>query len=187
MSHNLLYMKVLLPNYTQDELLSFVVWTPRGSWTLVKSLAWEILVAKDGYSDYDSIKDHGRCKLFYGKSQQLELLTIKPSNSLDLVHIDFINMETMIPTKKKASNTKNLSRNQSFYEVHAGNYFCIFGFPWQLMLDQAKQFLGNVNSWLSAPLTFLIDIWNSVNAATDLCPISSKLGNVRYKCLDYTS
>ena len=183
MSHNLLYMKALVPNYTQDELLSFVGWTPRGSWTLVKSLAWKILVAKDGYSDYDSIKDHGRCKLFYGNSQQLELLTIKPSNSLELVHVD----EIYDSNKEKASNTKSFSRNQSFYDLHAGNYFCIFGFPWQLMLDQAKQFLGNVSSLLSAPLTFLIDILNSVNAATNLCPIASKLGDVRYKCLDYTS
>ena len=48
-----------------------------------------------------AIKNCGWCRLFEGQDQQPELYTVKASEPLDLVHIDFISMETSVPAMKK--------------------------------------------------------------------------------------
>ena len=88
------------------------------------------------------------------------MYTVKASEPLDLVHIDFVSMETTIATKKKPVVQKVLVVTDHFMryvqaypvdneqaEMVANTlykYFCIFGFPRRLMSDQAQAFVGKV-------------------------------------------
>ena len=47
-----------------------------------------------------AVKNCGRCSLFEGQGQQPELYTVEAPEPLDLVHIDFVSMETTVATKK---------------------------------------------------------------------------------------
>ena len=48
-----------------------------------------------------AVKNCGRCRLFEGQDQQPELYTVEASEPLDLVHINFVSMETTVAIKKK--------------------------------------------------------------------------------------
>ena len=48
-----------------------------------------------------AVKGCGRCKLFKGQDQQPELYTVEATEPMDLVHINFVSMETTIATQKK--------------------------------------------------------------------------------------
>ena len=108
-----------------------------------------------------AVKNCGRCRLFEGPDQQPELYTVKASEPLDLVHIDFVSMETMVPAMKKPVVQKVLvvidhfTRYVQAYPVDNeqvetvadtlyNKYFCTFGFPHRLMSDQAQAFIGKV-------------------------------------------
>ena len=108
-----------------------------------------------------AVKNCGRCRLFEGQDQQPELYTVEASEPLDLVHIDFVSMETTMVTKKKPEVQKvfvvidHFMRYVQAYPVDNkqaetvadtlyNKYFCTFGFPQRLMSDQAQAFIGKV-------------------------------------------
>ena len=108
-----------------------------------------------------AIKNCGRCKLFEGQDQQPELYTVEASEPLDLVHINFVSMETTVAAMKKPVVLKVLvvidhfMRYVQAYPVDNkqaetvantlyNKYFCTFGFPHRLMSHQAQAFVGKV-------------------------------------------
>ena len=64
-----------------------------------------------------AVKGCGRCKLFEGRDQQPELYTVEATEPMDLIHMDFVNMETTIPTKKKTCCTESVGCYRSFYSL----------------------------------------------------------------------
>ena len=108
-----------------------------------------------------AIKNCGWCRLFVGQDQQLELYTVKASEPLDLVHINFVSMETTVATKKKLVVQKVLvvidhftryiqaypvdnEQTETVADMLYNKYFCTFGFPCRLMSNQAQAFVGKV-------------------------------------------
>ena len=86
---------------------------------------------------------------------------MEASEPLDLVHIDFVSMETTIATKKKPVVQKVLvvidhfmryiqvypvdnEQAEKVADALYNKYFCTFGFPHRLMSDQAQAFVGKV-------------------------------------------
>ena len=67
-----------------------------------------------------AIKGCGRCKLFEGQDQQPELYTVEATEPMDLVHIDFVSMETTIATQKKPVVQKVLVVIRPFHQICAG-------------------------------------------------------------------
>ena len=47
------------------------------------------------------VKNCGRCRQYEARDQLPEMVTIRAAKPLDLVHIDFIGMETTIATRQK--------------------------------------------------------------------------------------
>ena len=175
MSHNLLYMKATAHN-TRDVTLAFVVpaikkWAAidgchhdsghqGGAHTLSllrERFWWPWMQVKTMMA----VKNCGRCRLFEGQDQQLELYTVKASEPLDLVHIDFVSMETTVAAMKKPVVQKVLvvidhfTRYVQAYPVNKeqaetvadtlyNKYICTFGFPCRLMSDQAHAFVRKV-------------------------------------------
>ena len=112
-----------------------------------------------------TVKGCLRCKQFEAKPAIADLVTIESIEPLDLVHIDIVNMETTMATRKMLVVKKVLvvvdhfTRYVRVYVVPdrtAGtiaktlyeNYFSVFGFPCQLMSDQAPEFVSGVLSAL---------------------------------------
>ena len=108
-----------------------------------------------------AVKNCGQCRLFKGKDQQPELYTVKASEPLDLVHIDFVSMETTVAAMKKLVVQKVLvvidhftryvqaypvdnEQAETVADMSYNKYFCTFGFPHRLMSDQAQAFVGKV-------------------------------------------
>ena len=108
-----------------------------------------------------AVKNCGQCRLFEGQDQQLELYTVEASEPLDLVHIDFVSMETTVAAMKKPVVQKVLvvidhfTRYVQAYPVDNeqaeivadtlyNKYFCTFGFPLRLMSYQAQAFVRKV-------------------------------------------
>ena len=112
-----------------------------------------------------TVKGCLRCKQFEAKLAITDLVTIESTEPLDLVHIDIVNMETTMVTRKMPVVKKVLvvvdhfTRYVRAYVVPDRmvrtiaktlyeNYFSIFGFPCRLMSDQAPEFVGGVLSAL---------------------------------------
>ena len=93
-----------------------------------------------------AVKGCGQCKLFEGQDQPPELYTVEVTEPMDLVHIDFVSMETTISTKKKPIMQKVLvvidhfTRYVQAYPVDNEQaetvakmlykkFFCTFSFP----------------------------------------------------------
>ena len=108
-----------------------------------------------------AVKNCGRCRLFEGQDQQPELYTVEASEPLNLVHIDFVRMESTVSAMKKPIVQKVLvvidyfTRYVQAYSVDNeqaeivadmlyNKYFCTFGFPHWLTSDQAHAFVGKV-------------------------------------------
>ena len=107
-----------------------------------------------------------------------EMVTIGATKPLDLVHIDFIGMETTVAMKKTPvvktvlvvinhftrfvrafviDNRKAETVVKTLYD----QYFSVFGFPQWLMSDNAPEFVGKV-------LTALCDILNVKQVRTSM-------------------
>ena len=115
MSHNLLYMKATAHN-ARDVTLAFVVPAIKkraaidgchhDSWhqgrahtlSLLRERFWWLHMQVETMM---AVKNCGQCRLFKGQDQQPELYTVKASKPLDLVHIDFVSMETTVAAMKK--------------------------------------------------------------------------------------
>ena len=117
-----------------------------------------------------SVKDCARCHCYKARYKLPEMVTIGATEPMDLVHIDFIGMETTISTRKKpmvktvlvvidhftrfvrafvVDNRQAETVAKTLYD----QYFSVFGFPRRLMSDNAPEFVGKV-------LTALCDILN---------------------------
>ena len=114
------------------------------------------------------VKNCGCCWQYEARDQLPEMVTIGATEPLDLVHIDFVSMETMIATRTKPVVKTILVVVDhftcfmwAFMVLHRqvetvartlyDNYFSVFGFPRCLMSDQAPEFVGKV-------LTALCDV-----------------------------
>ena len=160
MSHGMLYMKSTAPN-ARDVTLAFVVpaikrraaidrchrdsghqGRARTLSLLRKRFWWPRMQVETMMA----VKGCGQYKLFEGRDQQPELYTVEATEPMDLVHIDFVSMETTIPTKKKPVVQKVLviidhfTRYVQAYPVDNEQavtvaetlykkFFCTFGFP----------------------------------------------------------
>ena len=108
-----------------------------------------------------SVKGCLWCKQFEAKLAVTNLVTIESTKPLDLLHIDIVNMETTIATKKKPVVKKVLvavdhftryvrafvipdHRAKTIAQTLYDNYFSVFGFPCRLMSDQAPEFVGGI-------------------------------------------
>ena len=175
MSHNLLYMKAAAHN-ARDVTLAFVVpaikrraaidGCHRDSGHQGRAHTLSLLRERFWWPRMQvettmAIKNCGQCRLFEGQDQQPELYTVEASEPLDLVHIDFVSMETTVPAMKKPIVQKVLvvidhfTRYVQAYPVDNeqaetvadtlyNKYFCTFGFPRWLMSNQAQAFVGKV-------------------------------------------
>ena len=177
MSHNLLYMKATAHN-ARDVTLVFVVLAIKrqaaidgchhnsghqGQAHTLSLLRERFWWPRMQVETMMAVKNCGRCRLFEGQDQQPELYTVEASEPLDLVHIDFVSMETTMPTMKKPIVQKVLvvidhftryvqaypvdnEQAETVADILYNKYFCTFEFPCRLMSNQAK-FLGSyVNS-----------------------------------------
>ena len=108
-----------------------------------------------------TVKGCLRCKQFEALLAITDLVTIESTEPLDLLHIDIVNMETTMVTRKTPVVKKVLvvvdhfTRYVRAYVVPdrmAGtiaktlyeNYFSVFGFLCRLMSDQAPEFVSGV-------------------------------------------
>ena len=99
-----------------------------------------------------------------------EMVTIGATEPMDLVHIDFVGMETTVATKKQPVVKTVLvvidhftrfvrafvvddHRAETVAKTLYDKYFSVFGFPRRLMSDNAPEFVGKV-------ITALCDILN---------------------------
>ena len=108
-----------------------------------------------------AVANCGRCIQYEIKGQLPPMQPIICTESMELVHIDYIRMEVTVATDKKpvvwnvlvvvdhftryvqAFITKNhMARTTA--RVLYNNYFPVFGFPQCLMLDQGTEFCGKV-------------------------------------------
>ena len=103
----------------------------------------------------------GRCIQFEARLQKPGLEPIICTEPMDLVHIDYIQMEVTAGLKEKpevkdmlvvedhftrylqAYVTKNHTARTTARVLY-NEYFSVFGFPRRLMLDQAPEFSGKV-------------------------------------------
>ena len=106
-----------------------------------------------------------KCCIFEAKPQIPPMEPILCTEPLDLVHIDYVSMEVMVGVTEKAV-VKNIlvveDHFTRFTQVYVTNnhtarttvrvfyneFFSVFGFPRQLMSDQASEFTGQVISEL---------------------------------------
>ena len=112
-----------------------------------------------------TVKGCLRCKQFEAKLAITDLVMIESTEPLDLVHIDIVNMETTMVTRKMPVVKKVLVVVDHFMRYVRAyvvpdrtvrtiaktlyeNYFLVFRFPCRLMLDQAPEFVGGVLSVL---------------------------------------
>ena len=112
-----------------------------------------------------SIRNCEKCCIFEAKSQIPPMEPILCTDPLDLVHINYMSMEVTVGVKEKPV-VKNVlvvedhfTRYTQAYvtnnhtagttaRVLYNEFFLVFGFPRQLMSDQAAEFTGQVISKL---------------------------------------
>ena len=108
-----------------------------------------------------AIANCGRCIQYEAKGQLSPMQPIICTESMELVHIDYIRMEVTVATDKKpvvqnvlvvvdhftryvqAFVTKNHTARTTARVLY-NNYFSVFGFPQRLMSDQGMEFCGKV-------------------------------------------
>ena len=112
-----------------------------------------------------SIRNCEKCHIFEAKPQIPPMEPILCTEPLDLVHIDYVSMEVMVGMKEKpivknvlvvedhfthytqAYVTNNHTAHTTAHVLY-NEFFLVFGFPRQLMSDQASEFTGQVISEL---------------------------------------
>ena len=117
-----------------------------------------------------SIKNCERCHQYEAQPSLPKMVMISATKPLDLVHMDFVGMETMIATRKQPVVKMVLvlvnhftrfictyvvedHQTTTVAKVLYDEYFLVFGFPRQLMSYNALEFVGKV-------LTALYDLLN---------------------------
>ena len=106
-----------------------------------------------------------KCRIFEAKPQISPMEPILCTEPLDLVHIDYVSMEVTVGIKEKlviknvlvvedhfthytqAYITNNHTVRMTAHILY-NEFFLVFGFPRQLMSDQASEFTGQVISEL---------------------------------------
>ena len=108
-----------------------------------------------------SVRNCKRCHQYEARPSLPEMVTIGTTKTLDLVHMDFVGMETMIATRKQPVVKTVLVLVDHFTrficayvaedhqativaKVLYDEYFLVFEFPRQLMSDNALEFVGKV-------------------------------------------
>ena len=112
-----------------------------------------------------SICNCEKCRIFEAKSQIPPMEPILCTEPLDLVHIDYVSMEVTVGTKEKpvVKNVLVVEDHFTHYtqayvtnnhivcmtaRILYNEFFSVFGFPKQLMSEQASEFTGQVISEL---------------------------------------
>ena len=112
-----------------------------------------------------SIRNCPKCRIFEAKPQIPPMEPILCTEPLDLVHIDYVSMEVMVGVTEKPVMKNVLvveDHFTRFTQAYVTNnhtartmacilyneFFSVFGFPRQLMSDQASEFTGQVISEL---------------------------------------
>ena len=108
-----------------------------------------------------AIQNCGRCKQFEAKSQLPGMEPIVCTKPMELVHVDYVDMEVTVAAKEKpvvknvlvvldhftryvqAFVTKNHTAPTTARVLY-NNFFSVFGFPQKLLSDQGTKFTGDV-------------------------------------------
>ena len=113
-----------------------------------------------------SVRNCPKCRIFEAKPQIPPMEPILCTEPLDLVHIDYVSMEVTVGVKEKPvvknvlvvenhftrytqAYVTNNHTMRTMARVLYNKFFLVFGFPRQLMSDQAGEFTGQVISELS--------------------------------------
>ena len=108
-----------------------------------------------------SVKNYERCHQYKARPSLPEMVTISITEPLDLVHMDFVGMETTLAMRKQPVVKTVLVLVDHFtWYVHTyivkdhqttavvrvlyDDYFLVFGFPHRLMSDNTPEFIGKV-------------------------------------------
>ena len=112
-----------------------------------------------------SVRNCPKCHIFEAKPQIPSMEPILCTEPLDLVHIDYISMEVTVGVTEKPvvknvlvvedhftcftqAYVTNNHTARTTARVLYNEFFLVFGFPRQLMSDQASEFTGQVISEL---------------------------------------
>ena len=112
-----------------------------------------------------SVHNCPKCRIFEAKPQIPPMEPILCTEPLDLVHIDYVSMEVTVGIKEKPvmknvlvvedhftrytqAYVTNNHTAHTMVRVLYNEFFSVFGFPRQLMSDQAAEFMGQVISEL---------------------------------------
>ena len=112
-----------------------------------------------------SVRNCPKCRIFEAKPQIPPMEPILCTEPLDLVHIDYVSMEVMVGITEKPvvknvlvvedhftcftqAYVTNNHTAHTMARVLYNEFFSVFGFPRQLMSDQASEFTGQVISEL---------------------------------------
>ena len=184
MRRNLLYVETCAPG-TRDHLFAFVVPLEKRQAVLdgchrevghqgrdrTLSLLWERFWWPGmAVQAVLSVKNCVRCQRHKARDMMPKMVTIGATEPMDLVHIDFVGMETTVATKKKPVVKTVLMvidhftrfvrafvvddrRAETVAKTLYDKYFSVFGFPCRLMSDNTPEFVGKV-------ITALCDILN---------------------------
>ena len=108
-----------------------------------------------------NVRNYKKCRIFEAKPQILPMEPIICTEPLDLVHIDYVFMEVTVGMKEKpvvknvlvikdhfTCYTQAYITNNHTVRMLYNEFFSVFGFPQQLMSDQAAKFMGQVISEL---------------------------------------
>ena len=107
------------------------------------------------------IQNCGRCKQFEAKCQIPEMEPILCTQPMELVHVDYVDMEVTVAAQEKPvvknvlvivdhftryvqAFVMNNHTAHTTARVLYNNFFSIFGFPQKLMSDQGTEFTGDV-------------------------------------------
>ena len=125
----------------------------------------KVLVASMAQRMMMSVRNCPKCRIFEAKPQIPPMEPILCTDPLDLVHIDYISMEVMVGMTEKPvmrnilviedhfkcftqAYVTNNHTTRTTARVLYNEFFSVFGFPRQLMSDQASEFTGQVISEL---------------------------------------
>ena len=135
------------------------------------------------------VRNCTRCRRFKAREKLPKMVTIGATEPLDLVHIDFVGMETTVAMRQKpviktvlvvvdhftwfirafvVDDRKAETVAKTLYD----RYFSVFGFPRRLMSDNTPEFVGKV-------LTALCDILNMKQLRTTTYHLQSN-GSVEH-------
>ena len=112
-----------------------------------------------------SVRNCPKCRIFEAKLQIPPMEPILCTEPLDLVHIHYMSMEVTVGVKEKPvmknvlviedhfthytqAYVTNNHTAHTMARVLYNEFFSVFGFPRQLMSDQAAEFMGQVISEL---------------------------------------